>query len=328
MVNPFVQALHTMRIPSQFTDDSLYRRENRQRGTGDGRRLTHMVIALALVLVLMQKASQPEIYESFFGALTPVAPEAPTQLSATELAADTTSNRIDPRVTARVVDGTVWRSADFDALHMFLSDAKDHPTSDGPMVGVLPLLQQPDVFLNKVVRSGGRVARSERIDAQQNELGITEYWQLWIRPAAGVDRPLVAIVPAVPDSVAAVGANATDQNGPDVVVVGRFLKRLAYQSVTGADLAPVVVGRLAATDVMNAADAVPIADKAAQSRTTLWILLGLSTLCGLSLATLAMWRTSVAANRTRLIRSSRADSPNLFLQSLSATASEDQSEYE
>ena len=91
-------------------------------------------------------------------------------------------------------------------------------------------------------------------------------------------------------------------------------------------MAPVIVGQLKTTDVVTEAGVAPVADSAAQTKPALGMLIGLSTICGLSLAVLAMWRTSVAANRTRQIRASRADSPNLFLQSLSATASDDQNE--
>jgi hypothetical protein len=285
-----------------------------------------MVIALALVLVMMQKASKPEIYESFFGALTPINELGSAQIADAELAVETSSSAIDPAVTAKVVDGTVWRSGDFDALHLFLDDAKHFSDTTGPVVGILPLLQQPDVFRNKVVRSRGRVARCERIDAQENEFGISEYWQLWIRPADGADRPLVAIVPSVPKDVAAVGPEATDQNGPDVTVVGRFLKRLAYRSLAGADLAPVVVGKLINSEAVAKDAVLPIDDVETRSKPALWMLVGVSAISGLALAALAMWRTSVTANRTRQIRFSRSESPDVFLQSLGATASEDGSE--
>lgn len=298
-----------MRIPSQFSDDNLYRRQNRHRGQGDYRRVVQMLIALGLVLLMMQKASQPEIYESFFGALTPsrdlVTPRADSN---SDRPADV-ALAMDPAVTSKVVDGAVWRSGDFDALYLFLADASNLSSATGPVVGILPLLQQPDVFRNKVVRSRGRVAHCERINAQENSQGITHYWQLWIRPADGADRPLVAIVNSVPPSVAAVGPDATDQNGPDVVIVGRFLKRLAYRSLAGADLAPVVVGKLITTDVLAQEARLPIAQRSTQIKPSLWLLIGLSVASGFGLAALVMWRTSVTANRTRQIRSSRSGSP-------------------
>ncbi len=56
-----------MRIPSHFNQDSLYRRDNRQRETGDSyRRLIRLVIGLALVIVVMRQASRPAMYQTFF----------------------------------------------------------------------------------------------------------------------------------------------------------------------------------------------------------------------------------------------------------------------
>ena len=55
---------------------------------------------------------------------------------------------------------------------------------------------------------------------------------------------MVAIVPNVPESVGSIGATSTKLEGPEIVVVGKYLKRLAYQSGVGADPAPVVVGQI------------------------------------------------------------------------------------
>ncbi len=151
---------------------------------------------------------------------------------------------LDDAAASRVVDGSVWRSGDFDLFYRYLDQASGLSGEGVATSGVLPLLQQPDVFRNQLVRTSGTVARTERIEAKENPYGISEYWQLWIRPADGADRPLVAVVPAVPALVESVGPNAITEEGPRVTIVGRFLKRLAYQSALGADLAPVVVGRI------------------------------------------------------------------------------------
>jgi hypothetical protein len=311
-----------MRIPSQFIEQNLYRRKNRRENAravqSDARRIIHLVIALGLVLIIMQQASKPEIYESFFGALS-VENDLGTANGLTDIAARVGSDQaaeIDQAITARVADGTVWRSGDFEALYLFLKDSENIDDSTGPMVGVLPLLQQPDIFRNQIIRSRGRVARSERIVASANVQGITEYWQLWVRPADGTDRPLVVITQSVPAEVAAVGEQVIDQNGPDVVIVGRFLKRLAYRSSRGADLAPVIVGKLITTPARST-DATTLATgESDSSRSRIWISIGLARIFGVSLAALAMWRTSVTANRIRQIRSSRHKDSDSFLQSL------------
>ena len=57
-----------MRIPSQFNEDSLYRRGGRSAQPAQSyRRLLRLVLGLALVVVIMRQASRPEIYQAFFG---------------------------------------------------------------------------------------------------------------------------------------------------------------------------------------------------------------------------------------------------------------------
>ena len=110
------------------------------------------------------------------------------------------------------------------------------PHSGIAAVGVLPLLQQPEVFLDQLVTVHGTVARAERIDARENPYKIDDYWQLWIKPSEGADRPIVAIVPDAPQIVTEIDSETTTTEGPQITVVGRFLKRLAYKSGAGADL--------------------------------------------------------------------------------------------
>lgn len=228
---------------------------------------------------------------------------------------------LDDAAASRVVDGSVWRSGDFDLFYRYLDQASGLSGEGVAASGVLPLLQQPDVFRNQLLRTSGTVARTEHIEAKENPYGITEYWQLWIRPADGADRPLVAIVPTVPPLVESVGPNAIAEEGPRVTIIGRFLKRLAYQSALGADLAPVVVGRIesapiaedkiaAATQTSDGIEA----DSASGSR--LWLTLIVACLVGLALAVITMWRTSVMAKRARQLRNEHRREPNEFLRGL------------
>ena len=50
---------------------------------------------------------------------------------------------LDDAAASRVVDGSVWRSADFDRFYRCLDEADRMPNSGIAAVGVLPLLQQP-----------------------------------------------------------------------------------------------------------------------------------------------------------------------------------------
>lgn len=228
---------------------------------------------------------------------------------------------LDDAAASRVVDGSVWRSGDFDLFYRFLDQASGLSGEGVATSGVLPLLQQPDVFRNQLVRTSGMVARTERIAARDNPYGISEYWQLWIRPADGADRPLIAVVPAVPALVKAVGPNAIVEEGPKITIVGRFLKRLAYQSALGADLAPVVVGRIVLAPITE--DEIVAANQAGDrtksdnaSSRILWLTLTMACLVGLGLAVITMWRTQVMAKRARQLRNDNRRDPNDFLRAL------------
>jgi hypothetical protein len=222
---------------------------------------------------------------------------------------------LDDAAASRVVDGSVWRSGDYDALYRYLDQADSLSGAGVVATGVLPLLQQPDVFRNQLVRAHGGVARAERIEATENAYGITEYWQLWLRPSDGADRPLVAIVPVVSSTVAEVGADATIQEGPQVTIVGRFLKRFAYTSAMGADLAPVVVGRIASVPVTESTISKRIdADDSVEGN--LGFTMTVACLIGFALAAAAMWRTSAMTKRARELRVAHRKGPDDFLRGL------------
>lgn len=317
-----------MRIPSQFNEDPWYRRSRQRTTNGDWRRVTRLVLALLLVLVLMRQAAKPVIYEQFFSALTRDLGDAsavqrvPAPGMDRERAAAAEDQLelpalpfTDPAITASVVDGTVWRAGDFPALYEFLSAAPYASATPQVVVGVLPLLQQPEMFRNRVVQVAGEVVRSERIAARDNQQGIEEYWQLWLRPVGGVQRPLVVIAAEVPPAVAAIGPAAVAERGPLVRVSGRFLKRLAYRSRAGADLAPVIVGSLIDAE----SQAVASADRGrrgAPERWLPWGILASALVSGVGAAAWIMWRTAVLARRTRAIRHATA-SPAAYLQTLS-----------
>ena len=221
---------------------------------------------------------------------------------------------LDDAAASRVIDGSVWRSPDFDRFYRCLDQSNRLPTQGIASTGVIPLLQQPDVFLNQLVTVHGTVARAEKLNAENNPFGIESYWQLWLRPADGADRPLVVIVPSVPDLVATVGADANNEEGPPVTVVGRFLKRLAYKSSIGADLAPVVVGRMTHAPVV--ATQMPPDDNPTENGGRMWLLVATAIIFGVGLALLLMWRTGVSADRARELRTSHRKTPDDFLKGL------------
>ncbi len=118
----------------------------------------------------------------------------------------------------------------------------------------------------------------------------------------------MAIVPAVGDTVAAVSQAGIEQEGPPVMVAGRFLKRLAYASSMGADLAPVVVGRLVASRPKPAA-AVP-AENESSTGGRLLLTVSVASLLGLGLAVIGIWRTTTAARESRRLRTAYRENPD------------------
>ncbi len=256
-----------------------------------------------------------EMLESFERYVAAAGETSPRNREAAPLAAWLAA--LDEASAARVVDGSIWRSGDFGSFYRYLDQAQWISAQDAVAAGVLPLLQQPDVYRTQIVRVTGGVARAERIEAQENPFGVKEYWQLWLRPSDGADRPLLAIVPDVPPLVAAVDPNSTDREGPQVTMVGRFLKRLAYRSQMGADLAPVVVGRLVMVPVSEAdlANTTDIAPDPSEFK-RLWLTVVLAIVVGLTTSGIAMWRTAVTARRAREIRRAHRKDPDQYLQRL------------
>jgi hypothetical protein len=232
---------------------------------------------------------------------------------------------LDEAAVNRVIDGSVWRSDDFDSFYRALDSASQLPNSGTATVGALPLLQQPDVFLNQMVTIHGNVALVENIKAPENPYGIEDYWQLWIKPAEGADRPIVAIVPDVPRSVSEQAGSVSEQAGTQIAategaqisVVGKFLKRLAYKSGAGADLAPVVIGRITyAPFAEGEQTSTPTANATNVSTSKFWLIASISCIGGVGLAMLLMWRTSVLAKQSRKLRTAYRQDPEEFLRGL------------
>lgn len=240
---------------------------------------------------------------------------------------------LDQSALGRVTDGTFWSGTDSDAFYLQLAQA-DELTADGAATtGTLPLLQQPDVYRGQRVRIVGTLQLAERLDAKPNRVGIKNYWKLWIIPADGGIRPTILMTPQLPQSLA---GSLTDDGKWDktanpgnptgqFAAVGRFIKRLPYRSSVGADLAPVVIGRVIATLGDSVGATAPVSmqtdtpKQAASSdhgRMRSWGML-LAVFTGIALAGGLMYRTSIDAKRSRLMRKQATDGTTLNLDGLS-----------
>ena len=232
---------------------------------------------------------------------------------------------LDQKATSRVVDGSVWRSGDFDSLYSFLYQSPLAPRGGLPSLGVLPLLQQPEVYRNQWVRVSGSIARVDRIETQRNLYHIDEYWQIWLRPLDGINRPTVAIVQKIPLVVAELEEGCSIEEGPELVISGRYLKRLSYQSGIGADLAPVIVGEIRSAP-LDASTATALTTESAPSKLpVLWLSL-FAIFLGLAASIAIMWNTELAAKKSRKLRQKQQQKtiPNLSLLKTSPDNTEQQ----
>ncbi len=238
----------------------------------------------------------------------------------------------------RVNDGTFWTSADSDAFYLGLARSDQLAANQGVTTGTLPLLQQPEVYRGQTVRLVGRLQLAEKKIAQTNRVAVESYWKLWIIPADGGIRPTVLMTRQLPetiaDSLTADGSwnRASNPANPDgqIAAVGRFIKRLPYRSSIGADLAPVVVGRLVgAKGVAATTDGQPARNAEGGPNADIENVAGISgillaVLAGIALAGWLMYRSALDAKRTRNLRQQAGDDVKLDLDVLADHDSETQ----
>lgn len=211
---------------------------------------------------------------------------------------------LDQLAIDRIAEGGL-QAADFDAFYRQLNQAPFLDARQATRIAVVPLLQQPEVYRGRLVRVSGKIALVEPMEAAANPFGISELWKLWIKPDTGADRPIVFAVPSLPKSILKKTESGRQPKGE---FVGRFFKRLPYRSQMGADVAPLVIGRMeVATPVATSASRRSTATPAQQSSQFLWIA-AVTSLVGFGIAAFLMWRTSVSAKRTRQIRASNRSS--------------------
>ncbi|ELP32581.1 hypothetical protein RBSWK_03522 [Rhodopirellula baltica SWK14] len=232
---------------------------------------------------------------------------------------------------AQVDDGTVWRAADQPALCATLalhrspeSWSAEPPFESVLETGLLPLLQQPDVYRGRTVRATGKLVRIVSVQASTNPWGIDRYWDCWLQPEDGSQRPWLIIVPHLPRGVRELVPEPVDDLEstdsvdiasplPTIVVEGEFLKRLSYQSADGAELTPVVVGHVQAVrsngNAIVGATLQSANAKASGTPTvtqkrslSLGMIVVISTLIGVAIGGLVMWRSSVSHRRLRAKR--------------------------
>jgi hypothetical protein len=130
----------------------------------------------------------------------------------------------------------------------------------------------------------------------------------------------------IADSLTAGGLwdRTSNPANPDgqIAAVGRFIKRLPYRSSIGADLAPVVIGRVVgAKGVAATTDGQPARNVEGGPNADADHVAGitgilLAVLAGIALAGWLMYRSALDAKRTRILRQQAGDDVQLDLDAL------------
>jgi hypothetical protein len=206
---------------------------------------------------------------------------------------------LDRWAISRVDPAAVWKGVDTLGFYRLLEDdPQRRPEDAASRTSVTSLIQQPEVYLRRRVVLPASVARAIRRPAAKNPFGVEQYWEVWLRPRDGSERPFVMFTGEVSETIAAISPDSALTDGPQVWVDGIFLKRIAYQSSLGRELAPAIVGTL--LEPATSSD-VPVA-VTPPSSTEGWLLVALSALIGCSAAALIFFQSGKAIVRSRALR--------------------------
>jgi hypothetical protein len=222
---------------------------------------------------------------------------------------------MDRWALGRVDQASVWKGADRLAFYRFMkvgpaigSTAGSAPADRPARASVVSLLQQPDVYLHRSVTIDASVARAIPRKGTANPFGIDEYWELWLRPRDGSERPMVLFASEVSPTIRAVGPDGSLVDGPRISAEGVYLKRLAYRSAAGSELAPAIVGRAVALQPPAPVNILPRG--ADSNRPGGWILIALAAVVGSAVGLLVFVRSRQYGLRIRSLR--RATQPSII----------------
>lgn len=219
---------------------------------------------------------------------------------------------LDGAALRRVKDGTVWTGADSDAFYLQLSQAESLPSDQGDIVGTVQLMHQSATYQGQPIRLEGGIGRARRIQAKRNDLGIENYWEIWMLPSDGGNRPLMLLTPELPASLASGLASdgswdrSKSPNNPDGLFAasGRMIKRIPYQSAAGPLMAAAVIGRVTATmdTSTETAETSSTEDADTNKEPPLLLMIGGCIVLGISVAGFLMYRAGSEHKRSRALR--------------------------
>jgi hypothetical protein len=237
---------------------------------------------------------------------------------------------LDMHFLKSVSEGSLWHKRDVLAFNRLLADGTDGTVYLGPgvspvgrRVGVVTLLQQPKAYLNTRVVIGGQLARLSERNAEPNPYDLQKYWELWLQPDDGSERPVVFYTAAIPPGLAAYAGNTYIADGPSMVLEGVFIKRLAFQSAEGSQLAPVIVGGMYIGDeslVDGSSEAGAGGSRKAELPFS-WMVAAAFVIG--SLIVVVIWSVSTAsAKRTRAVRAAAQALPDQHFQALASNVAD------
>lgn len=134
----------------------------------------------------------------------------------------------------RLVENDAWFAV-LDTLRQFDGEAIQQ-ASPRP-VGFSELFRLSDQYRGRLVSLEGTLVRAHRVPAAPNDVGIRQYYQLWLRPRYE-DNPVVIYSLNLPE-----GFPTGMRIDEPITLEGVFFKRWAYSARDGVRIAPVVLAR-------------------------------------------------------------------------------------
>jgi hypothetical protein len=216
---------------------------------------------------------------------------------------------LDRWAIARVDPAAVWKGVDALGFYRLLeNDPNRIADAVASRTSVTSLVQQPDVYLHRRVVLPASVARVILRPAAKNPFGVSQYWEVWLRPRDGSERPFIAFTSEVSPEIAAIPADTTLADGPMVWIDGVFLKRIAYQSSLGRELAPAIFGKLHEPE---SSLALPTAASSVSPEG--WVLFAVSASIGCSAAAFIFFFSGKGIARSRQLRQKTVPATPQFL---------------
>ena len=170
----------------------------------------------------------------------------------------------DGRPIQRQEETYAW----FDAWQQLQMSELD---TTAPLVTTTSLLAQPGAYRGKTVSIEGKVLEARRLPATSNGVGMTHYYELWVKPKRVSKVPFCLLVRTVPETWAAKFNDDTDPPTPiqlnevPIRVPARFYKnRIFFAEGTEEQLTG--TARIANAPVLLANDLGPMANESLAAR--------------------------------------------------------------